>query len=212
MFIYFDILYTIHMNIFFIRHGESIDALNRVVQREDTSLSEKGIKQVEECVKDLKDINFEYIASSPYRRAIQTSEIVLNELGIKYKPILLDILKEARRPSEIIGRSKEDEYVKDILNDIESNHTDPNWKYSDEESFIDIKNRVLELREYLIGLDKDNVLLFSHGHLIRMFYLLIKEGETLDPYTYWYRFKEIPNGGVFECEYIDGKWVLKENN
>lgn len=63
--------------IYIIRHGQT-DLNNRQVLqgRSNYSLNEEGQKQAEEAASRLKDIHFDWVYSSPLKRAIETAEIV----------------------------------------------------------------------------------------------------------------------------------------
>lgn len=67
------------MNLYVLRHGETNYNLEGKFQgRVNTNLNETGIKQANKTQKQLKNINFDFIISSPLNRAIQTTRIVTN--------------------------------------------------------------------------------------------------------------------------------------
>ena len=62
--------------IYVIRHGETdLNNERRMQGRLGLPLNEHGIKQAENLREKIKDIQFDYVFSSPQERAIQTAEI-----------------------------------------------------------------------------------------------------------------------------------------
>lgn len=65
--------------IYIVRHGQTDWNVEKRNQgRTDVELNETGIKQAEEIKEKLKDIKFDYIFSSPLKRAYKTAEIICN--------------------------------------------------------------------------------------------------------------------------------------
>lgn len=71
----------------FIRHGEAdsnvMNIFSCAPEKTDISLTEKGIKEIEESAKDLTDKKISIIYTSPINRAKQTAEILGKKLGVK---------------------------------------------------------------------------------------------------------------------------------
>ncbi|HAW49733.1 TPA: phosphoglycerate mutase [bacterium] len=81
------------MELYLVRHGESTwNRKDKIQGQSNPHLSEKGIKQAELLKKRLMDIPFDFVYSSPLKRAYKTAEIVVDG---KY-PIVKD-----KRLSEI---------------------------------------------------------------------------------------------------------------
>ncbi|MEX1014498.1 MAG: class I tRNA ligase family protein [Candidatus Paceibacterota bacterium] len=77
-------------NFFLMRHGESTSNTTETVSSklktsEKFNLTEKGIKQVKESIKELKKKKIDLIYASDFARTKQTAEIIGKELGIKVK-------------------------------------------------------------------------------------------------------------------------------
>ena len=63
--------------IYVIRHGQTDLNKERKMQgRMGLPLNEYGIEQAQRLRDELKDINFDFVFSSPQERAVQTAEIV----------------------------------------------------------------------------------------------------------------------------------------
>ena len=197
------------MKTYFIRHAESLDASQNLVQRRNSQLSGKGMKQANEISKSLLNIPFDYLASSPLLRARQTLEIIASNISNHQTLETLNLLEEERRPTEILGLSHTDEVVKNILKQIDENYYNPDYRYSDEDNFYDLVNRVNELKAYLEKAEHENLLLVSHGNLIKMFMMVLKYKHQLTPAIFKSEKIEIPNTKVYLWEY-DNEW--KEAN
>ena len=80
------------MPIYFIRHGESEANLKQVFagQREDSPLTQTGLQQAADAVKDLNGIQVDTIYSSPLLRARQTAEEVAKGIGYSTEAIVID--------------------------------------------------------------------------------------------------------------------------
>jgi uncharacterized phosphatase len=93
--------------LYFVRHGESQDNVNRVWSRDDTPLTGRGKKQARTAGHLLKkqDLQFDLIVSSPLRRAHDTALIIAEELNYPKNEVqLLDMLVELNF-GDLIGTS-----------------------------------------------------------------------------------------------------------
>jgi broad specificity phosphatase PhoE len=64
------------MDIILIRHGESEDNATKILSRDFTMLTDKGIKQIESTKDLLKDYEFDKVICSPLKRTVQTMRIL----------------------------------------------------------------------------------------------------------------------------------------
>ena len=83
------------MNLFIIRHGESVwNKENRVQGRKDPGLSEKGKRQADAAGKRLKKKKIDIIYSSPLKRCAQTARMISRRTGakIKFDPDIQEII------------------------------------------------------------------------------------------------------------------------
>jgi len=108
-------------NYFLIRHGET-DAntatelgIINVSKNDEKNINEAGKKQAEEAGESLKGKNINIIISSPYKRAIQTAEILADKLGIKKEDIVIaQEVQEFQVGSENEGKSWKEYYVENF--------------------------------------------------------------------------------------------------
>lgn len=197
------------MKIYFIRHGESEYNAKELFQHSDVALLGKGVKQAEFLAKRFSKIPIDVIISSSYTRAKQTAEIIGKKL--KKKIIFSELIGEKIMPKESIGKYAFSEEVNTIKKAMRNNANNPSWRYSDEESFSEFKNRITKFFEHLNSLKEENVLIVSHGGPIRMTILLMMFGNDFEPEIY-YKFIEffrLTNTGITLCEREEnGHWNL----
>ena len=75
------------MKIFVIRHGKvDVNIYERINGRNTSSLTEKGIKQAHETIKNVRALPIDLIICSPLKRTIETCKII-NTLDI---PVIYD--------------------------------------------------------------------------------------------------------------------------
>ena len=81
------------MKLYFARHGHTDananSAISQIYGEIDESLNEEGVQQANGLAEQLKNVQFEAIISSPFKRAYQTAEIVnkYHNLPIKVDPV-----------------------------------------------------------------------------------------------------------------------------
>jgi len=165
-------------NIYLVRHGESTLNIKKVYYGwTDCDLSEDGIKQANDVEKIMEKINYEYIISSPLKRALNTAQIINSEKElinsnkklISNKEIIID-----NRLKEINFGDWENKTYKQLqsLNSDIFNKWCNDWKNTSPpqgESFIDLYKRVVEFTNHLIHNHKDeNVLIVAHQGVLRI--------------------------------------------
>ena len=82
--------------------------------------------------------------------------------------MLSEFLIERRPPSKFIGTSHSDLEYKEVKKKIaEGRLVDPSWKYDDEDSFTDIKNRALNALNFLKERKEECILAVTHAGTLR---------------------------------------------
>src|SRR5579859_7234349 len=127
------------MNIYLVRHGESEGNARKFHQLSETPLSKKGRDQAKLLAKRLKGLNIDFIYSSHYERTKETAEIISEEMNKPYH--FWKDLREVENQKEMLGLLKENPESKKIKESIKLNYHKPGWKYSNEESFDEVKSR-----------------------------------------------------------------------
>lgn len=160
------------MKLYIIRHGQTEwNLAGRLQGWQNSNLTEEGIKNAERLSDRLKDIHFDYIYSSPQKRAIDTARIIKGKRNIDI--ITLEGLRE-------IGFGVwEGMKIKDI-----------NLKYSEQfdtylnrphlynpingETFEELFSRVQDSLDRIISQGGDNILIVAHGVTIKAMTSMIK--------------------------------------
>lgn len=173
------------MNIYFIRHGETVANKHNTIQGIDDVLTEKGRQQAEILAHRLCSAFINEILTSPLPRALETAKIIGQKLDLT--PKIVESLTEITNPSSLIGLHSKDEKV------LEANSLTkpmrlkyPAWKYEDEENYIEIMERVQHTISYFVNQSEsaDNILVISHGKFIRAVCACMMLGEYLDHNIY----------------------------
>lgn len=195
--------------VYFVRHGESTHNAKGLHQDGLVELSEQGFKQAEFVAKRFLHIRVDTIIASPFTRARQTAETISAavNLPIEFNELFVETLP----PSEVIGKSKDDPEVISMHEKFRENMDNPQWRYSDEENFQDRIARAKKAVGYLEGINKNSILVVSHGAFIRYMLATMVLGEELKP-SQWHRvirFFHTTNTGITVCKYdTEHRWKL----
>jgi len=188
------------MKILFIRHGESVDDMeNRYGGSADFDLTEKGRKQISESAKKISSLDekFEIVLSSPLKRALQSAEIIANELGIKMD--VFEYLKERNLNGVLTGLVRSE--AKKKYPEVVATHN--RWEYVDgSERAEDFKTRVKNAIKYLLKKDHGSLVAVTHGLFLKTFFK-----EMMD-----INIKKVGDGAFVLLEEENGKFnILKKD-
>src|SRR3989338_6675604 len=177
-------LYTIRhchniMNIYFVRHGITGGNESNQYQLPTIELSEQGINQAQFVAKRFKTIPVELIFASPMTRASQTASIIADSIGLKVMESSL--FEEIKRPSIVCGRSKNEPDVKSVMKIVKETFADPDKRHSDEEDYFQLKDRAEEVLKFLSERNENEILVVTHGEILRMILSLVIFGKELTP-------------------------------
>lgn len=169
-------------------------------------MSELGKKQAVEIAKRFENQLIDLVISSPLKRALDTAKTIRNEVKVSA------LFKENTKPKELVGVSHDDDHFKEVIRKIgEMYLVDPNWHYSDEENFEDLKKRGMEALEFLKSQNKKNILVVSHGNFVALLMGLMMFGGDFEvgislKLKKFFRFS---NTGVSTVIFEDEKWKLQ---
>lgn len=197
---------------YFVRHGQSKDNLTQVHQGTKSPLSPRGKKQASIVGKRLKTIKrIDAIYSSPFVRTKQTAKIISNALN---KPIeYWSEIGEINNPTELIGiyyRTKQSRRIREIKAQKEIN---PDWKYSDEESFNEIKTRGIKILKHLEEKHQNQtVVCITHGTITKLVIALMIFGNNLKPKEFHLirDTLKMGNTGLTKCKLYDRNDLSKK--
>lgn len=202
------------MLVYFVRHGQSEGNKNNIHHFPETPLSEDGIRQAETVAKRLQNIHFDLIYASPMARAAKTAEIISKAPNVPIE--YWKNIEECGSPSEIRGKKVDDPEVAEIKNIIAKNYHKGDWKYSDEETFNELNERITGVLRHLEKHHKNQTILcVSHSAFIETVAAKVLLGDNLTPEINRKIKKHMymENTGVTICEYTDKYgWTLKTWN
>jgi broad specificity phosphatase PhoE len=196
------------MRLYLARHGESAGNAESIHQTAGVGLSPRGMAEARALGQRLADLSIELIVSSSLERAVQTATIIG---GLLLVPVVQSpLFVEIKRPTEIEGRFMNDPEVVAIKNRILDNWHDPDWRYSDEETFFDLRARAIDALDFLAAHEAEQLLVVMHGQFMRLLVSVMAFGSTLRPdiFKQLQPFLRMSNGAVTECEYQAGRWQL----
>ncbi len=151
---------------YIVRHGETESNVRKIIQgQSDSPLTKKGIEEIKRVAKKLKRINFDYVFSSDLLRAKRTAEIIALEHKLE---IQTNKLLRERRFGNLEGKSNSELKWEKRFENL-TNEQKYTYKHSpDIESDQEIVTRFLTfLREVAIGYPGKNILVVTHGGIIR---------------------------------------------
>ena len=157
-----------HIKLYFVRHGESIANLLRKFSNSGIKhpLTEMGVAQARALAQKLAGIPFESIHSSPVLRAMQTAQIVAEQLHVP-----VEVTEALREWSVGIYEGTTDPEGWELHRKVQEDwyfHNKPGSRMPGGESFDEIRERFVPLIENLIQKHKNtdrNILCVAHGGL-----------------------------------------------
>lgn len=197
-----------HMKIYFVRHGEGEHNIKKLFSTPFFELTEKGEQQATLAAKRIEKLPIELIITSPFKRTVQTTEIINRHL--QKEVILSDLAVEIKRAKEVAGKSMEDPKILAIKKIVDQNFHLPDWHYSDEENFYDLKKRASAFIKYLQNFKQNHILIVTHAHFIKMVVLtmMLKENLTSQVFLKALNFLKLETSGLTICEYDQQEWKL----
>ena len=197
------------MTIYFVRHGEGHHNANNLYSLPHFELTEKGKQEAKAAGGRLKHLPIQLLLVSSFTRTKQTAEIINHEIGDK--PVVFsDLPVEVRRPSEIAGKRIDLPESMEIRKQLDENAHDPEWRYSDEENFHDLKKRAAEFLKHLEEYKEDHIAVISHSVFIKMAILIMIVGDELTPtmFNKSYYGMKLATSGLTICEFKNDSWSL----
>lgn len=154
--------------IWFVRHAQSeYNKLHLFTGWHDPDLTEKGYEVAHKLKEELSDTNFDYVFSSPLKRAVSTAKSIISQQSmIQYD----DRLKE-RSYGSWSGLNKSD--IRNEVGEDKFFSARRGWdtRPPEGESLEDVSNRVKSFIDDLP--DNGKILVVSHGNTIRAISVLL---------------------------------------
>lgn len=182
-----------------VRHGQSEDNVAKILSRDDTKLTETGIKQIENAKEMIKRYDFKNVYYSPLTRTNET----LIHLGLE--GIEEDRIREVNF-GKFAGLTH-NELVEKYPEESKSWFADPHtYEVPDGESLNMVYERIESFLEFAIEKDED-IVLVTHEGIIK----LICSWVFDDP-NHFFKFKA-DNGSISIVTIIDDfKYIKKLNS
>ena len=199
------------MKVYLVRHGQTAGNLVHLYQNDADTISEKGIKEAKFLAERFRSIPLDLIIPSPYSRAHETAQ---RTAELKNLPITTnDLLVEKRWPKEIEGKAVSDPSIQEIRKLIQENeYTNPDWRYSNEERYVDVRERCIKFLAHAESLAQkhSHVLVVSHAHILKVMLSVIIHGSKVPAQLFRDIFHAVSlhNTGITVLEYADNKWHL----
>ena len=188
------------MNIYFVRHGQTEENVKSTYFGAlECDLNNVGIEQAKSCGDLLRNIKFSRVYISERNRTLQTAKIIASHE---------EFIKDSRINERDFGSFEGKSYEEiNALYPEEVEKWNENWKEFSPpkgESFVKFYERVKAFMEHLKELHEENVLVVTHGGVIRAAYCYILD-ENLD--FYWRFASKNGDISIIKCEekffYID---------
>ncbi|GAA0739317.1 alpha-ribazole phosphatase [Clostridium oceanicum] len=192
------------MNIYLLRHGETKENKEKKYYGKlDSRLNSIGINQAKKAGKYLKNIKFSKVYISERERCKETLKIAFENKGNEE----FEIIKDARINELDFGEFEGKSY-KEIKKSFpkECTQWEDDWKGFTPpkgESAVNFFNRVKSFMKDIEKLDEENILIVTHGGVIKMIYCYMLD-RNLD--LYW-KFST-KNGRVSLIKYEYSNWFI----
>ena len=196
-------------NLTLVRHGQSDwNNKNLFTGWENPGLTKKGVEEAHKTGNLLKEENknYSYLFTSVLDRAINTADIILEELGIDQINIIRDQALNERDYGELTGLNKDAARKKWGEDQVHI------WRRSFDipppggESLKDTAERVIPyFRDKILPLliEDNNILISAHGNSLRALVMHIEGLSSEEILT-----REIATGQPISYEFFDGKFNL----
>ena len=173
------------MNIIVIRNTEAPSNVKYVVGgRCDEKLTQKGINQAKQLRKELKNIDYDIIISSPVNRAVETAEII----NYKQLPLVQDDRITERDPGNLVLKDR------NLVNKSDWNSLDKLKAKDSAETLLSLLNRTKDfLNDMKTKYKNKNILLVTHNSISRAIWILVdkKDKSKEEINSYYHRSEDI---------------------
>ena len=173
-------------SVYFVRHGECVANVQGVIAGggDDSPLTDLGKTQAKETSQNLKGTDFDFIASSPMSRTVDTTRIIADELGLDNKEVVIKPEFTERDVGEYTGKPKEEYFA------FEESGGEAG------ETTSDMQERVKQGLSWLREQEFNNALVVTHNGTIRMIQTVLEDLPAKD-------FAHIPQLGNGEYLKVD---------
>jgi len=196
--------------LYLVRHGESKGNEQNVYQAETSPLSQKGKEQGKTLQKRFKNIPIDALYTTSLARARETAEIINQVLNLPIQ--ITDLVREWGKPTALLGKTVEGKEAKEFQGALRSRPQDPYWKWRDEESIGEVRDRVVAFLEEMKRVPQENILVVMHSLPLKMLLSVVLFGPEHIPFVHGSSpfYVHTSNTGITVFQLPDGKedWEL----
>ena len=151
-----------------VRHGQTDwNTEGRIQGREDIELNDKGRMQAIECSEYLKQDKWDFVVTSPLKRAKETANIISEKLNIEIQEVIDELIEKDFG----IGSGM---YVKEIIEGCGFDNI-PNMESRDE-----LRKRCMNVIKILETFEDKNVIVVTHAGVIHCIINIIGRYVEID--------------------------------
>jgi broad specificity phosphatase PhoE len=155
-------------HVILLRHGETTHNAAGIIQGwQNPGLTENGKAQVREAARIIDKVP-DVIIASDLRRAVESADVIRDELGYDTIPLLLDWRLRERRFGTLEGKPRDEAKSKVLF------AAKPDESPFDAESENDLSRRVWSFIQSLNAVDGETIYVITHNGILNCFgYLLV---------------------------------------
>lgn len=168
--------------LYLVRHGKTEANKKEIYQSEKAMLSEEGRKQAVILQKRFASIAIDIIYTSPLLRAKETAEIINETLRVPMETS--DFLKERGEPSSLIEKQFSDPEAVAFRKEVLAHQDDLLWKWKDEESIGEVRDRVAQFLEDRKQNAENNILVVTHTNALKLMLAVVLVGMREEALLY----------------------------
>lgn len=186
---------------YIVRHGETLKNAADIYQDDKGGLSDRGKAQAERVGEFLSGLHITRIVASPFERAQETAKIIQKHVHARIT--YSKLLRERRNPTEVVGQSVHDPKIAHIVDLIEHAYHDDAYRYSDEETFEEMRARGLKALAYLTRSISRTTCVVTHHKFLKMLVaaMLYRKHLHASDYVKLSFFNPSGNANLTICEY-----------
>lgn len=194
-------------NIYFVRHGQTDANMQRMAQSHESELNEAGKEQALILGTRLQHISLGTIITSELIRARQTGEIINSQRATGAALTTCRFFNERVKPSFTKGLGSDSSEYRSYQEEFFNRSGDESWRPGDGENLMDLVRRTQQGLTYIEQETEGDVLVVSHGYLLRMITAYILT-QSLVPDVYVQAIKNLryDNTGVTHVKLTNGHW------
>ena len=167
----------VYKEVYIIRHSESDANKDGINLGENAELTEEGRVDALRLAKRVTGMMpIDIIISSPIKTALQTANIISKTINTKVE--VNNLFIQRKRPSCLIGKKHTDLDAKQINDILFWNSENIEYRHSDEENLMDMKERMSKVLNYLQNHTAKNICVVTHGTVLwGIFWAIFSDGK-----------------------------------